>query len=410
MKKVKNKKSSEVKIFMIAGEQSGDILGGKLISSIKKQIGKNVKINLSGIGGEKMAAEGLKSIFPMSDLSLFGLAEILPHIPKILKRINQTVEEIRQFQPDILITIDAPDFCFRVMKKVNKLKTGKEIKKVHMIAPSVWAHREGRAKTIAKLYDLLLTILPFEPPYFEKYGLESKFIGHPIVENEVDESKLLSKSEFYKKYKIPVKNDLICLTPGSRIGEINRLLPIFLDSVDILRKKNKNLSAAVATTERMKVFVERKIEEYKSAGCCNENVRNLNISVVNNYDDKNSLYRISKVAIAKSGTNTFELMMAKLPMVVCYKFNWLTGKIGRTIIKVKYCNLINIILNKCLIPELVQEYCTPELIAWEVENLLSDKEFAKQQITETQKVLKILGRGNKEKSSDLGAKFILKLI
>ncbi|MFC1659125.1 lipid-A-disaccharide synthase [Pseudomonadota bacterium] len=419
-----------LKIFLIAGEISGDVLGGKLISSIKKQSSRNSRIRLLGIGGSNMKVEGLKSIFPMNDLSLFGLAEVIPHIPKILKRINQTVTEIQKFQPDILITIDAPDFCFRVAKKLNKLDKQNKIKKVHMIAPSVWAYREGRAKKIAQLYNLLLTILPFEPPYFEKYGLKSKFIGHPIVENKIDKSKLLQKRDFYNKYNLPNKNDIICLTPGSRIGEVNRLLPIFLDAVRIIQQKHKNLSIGIATTDKIEGVVRTEVNKFKDKTDNvtphllrsdkkknipqqvrgNISATNLSVAIVKDIDDKNSLYRLSRVAIAKSGTNTFELMMAKLPMVVCYKFNWLTGKIGRRIIKVKYCNLANIILNKEIIPELVQESCSPELIAKKVKKLMFNKSLIQKQISGTQKVLKILGVKNKEKSSDLGAKYILELI
>jgi lipid-A-disaccharide synthase len=391
-------KMKSLKIFVIAGEASGDILGGKLISSIKR-LAKDTKIEFIGVGGEKMEAEGVDSIFPMEELSVMGVAEVLPHIPKLLNRIKQTATEIYKAKPDVVITIDSPDFNFRVMKKLHALDKKGEIKKVHMIAPSVWAYRAGRAKKIAGLYDLLLSILPFENQYFEEHGLKTKFIGHPIVENAIDEKKLMSRSEFCKRYHLPEKNDIICLTPGSRMGEVRKLLPIFVDAVRILNKKYKNLSIAIPTTYKVEDLVRRR-------------VKNLDIStaVVKYAGDKQSLYALSRAGIAKSGTNTFELMMSKMPIVVAYKFNWLTGLVAKILIKVKYCNLVNIILGRELIPEFVQRNCRAELIANGLGKLISDKKLAEKQVDEVQKVLKQLGMGNKEKSSDKGAKAVLGLL
>jgi lipid-A-disaccharide synthase len=391
-------KTKSLKIFVIAGEVSGDILGGKLISSIKR-LAKGTKIEFIGIGGEKMEAEGLDSIFPMDELSVMGIMEVLPHISKLLKRINQTARVIYKAKPDVVITIDSPDFNFRVIKKLHQLDKKDEIKKVHMIAPSVWAYRAGRAKKIARLYHLLLSILPFENQYFEKHGLPTKFIGHPIVEDEINKKKLMSRSEFCKRYHLPEKNDIICLTPGRRMGEVRRLLPIFVDAVRILNKKYKNLSIAIPTTYKVEDLVRRR-------------VKNLDIStaVVKYADDKQSLYALSRAGIAKSGTNTFELMMTKMPIVVAYKFNWLTGIIGKIIIKVKYCNLVNIILGRELIPEFVQNNCKAELIANGLGKLISDKKLAEKQISEVRTVLKGLGMGNKEKSSDIAAKAVLGLL
>ena len=204
-----------IKFFIIAGESSGDMIGAKLIKEIKTFFNKEDKLHFIGIGGENMKDQGLNSIFNMNDINLMGFFEIIPHIPKLLIRINQTVKQIIQEKPDYLITIDSPDFCFRVMKllqkKVNKNPNLKEkftnLKKSHIIAPSVWAYREKRAQKISKFYNLLLAILPFEPPYFEKYGLKTVFIGNPAVEKIPNYSK---KSElrlkFRSKYQLK-KND-----------------------------------------------------------------------------------------------------------------------------------------------------------------------------------------------------------
>ena len=171
------------KIFIVTGEASGDLLGSRLIKEFENS---NQAIKFCGVGGQQMKDRGFESIFPLEDLAVMGFLEVVPHIPKLLNRINQVITRIQEFQPDILITIDAPDFCFRVLKKLKKTPQFLKIKKIHLIAPSVWAYRQGRAQKIAQLYDLLLAILPFEPPYFEKYGLKTVFIGHPLIDDAPD--------------------------------------------------------------------------------------------------------------------------------------------------------------------------------------------------------------------------------
>ncbi len=207
------------KYFIIAGEASGDLLGSKLISEIKALENDGIFV---GVGGSLMQRAGLKTIFAMNDLAVMGFFEILPHLFKLIGRINQTARAILEEMPDYIITIDSPDFCFRVIKKLPRNFS----KKVHLIAPSVWAYRPGRAVKVARIYDLLLCILPFEPPYFEKYGLKSVFVGHPIIENAPDLSLKIEKNfEFRQKYKIAQNDILLCLTPGSRISEVKKIFP-----------------------------------------------------------------------------------------------------------------------------------------------------------------------------------------
>lgn len=381
----------KIKIFIIAGEPSGDVLGGKLMVALKKQ---NPSIEFVGIGGSKMAEQGLQSIFAIDELSLMGFAEVVPHIPRLLKRIKQTAQNIIDCNSDLVITVDAPDFCFRVIKRLLAHPLAKNIKKVHLIAPSVWAYRAGRAQKIAKIYDLLLAILPFEPPYFEKYGLKTVFIGHPIVEN----SPISADNNFRQKHQISQNELLICVTPGSRIGEVKRILPEIAAAVNILVKKYPNLVVAIPTITKTNDLVKVSASLFVSK------------VIVVGEEEKYQLFHSANIAIAKSGTNTLEIALAKLPMVVVYKVNFLTHFFAKMLIKIKFANLINLILNEPLIPELLQNDCRGDKIAAAVDNLISNPDLSSKQVAESHNVLKILGLNSSVTSSDKAASEIISLL
>ena len=384
---------NKMKIFLIAGEPSGDVLGGKLISSLKKQIGNTKEIELIGIGGPKMEEQGLKSIFSINQLSLMGFAEIVPHIPKLLGLIKYTADLIIKEQPDLIITIDAPDFCFRVIKKIKENPAADKIKKIHFIAPTVWAYRPGRAQKIAKLFDLLLTILPFEPPYFERHGLKTIFIGHPIVEDIVKSD----GADFRIRHQIKPDDILICLTPGSRSGEVKRILPEMIGAINILAKKYHNLKVAIPAIDKTYEMIKERLSAFKVE------------VILTTQDEKNEIFYASNFAIAKSGTNTIELAIAKLPMIVVYKANYLTYRIIKSLAKVKFANLINLILNKEVIPEMIQPNCKAEKLARRLDMLISNPNLGKEQIVESEIALKLLGFGSEQKSSDKAARAILEL-
>ena len=385
---------NKIKIFLIAGEPSGDVLGGKLIAAIKKQLGNTKEIELLGVGGPKMEEQGLKSIFSINQLSLMGFAEILPHIPKLLNLIKNTANLIIQEQPDLVITIDAPDFCFRVIKKIKKNPAADKIKKIHFIAPTVWAYRPGRAKKIANLFDLLLVILPFEPPYFERHGLKTIFIGHPIVEDVIKSD----GTDFRIRHKIKTDDILVCLTPGSRSGEVKRILPEMIGAINILTKKYHNLKVAIPALDKTYEIIKEHLTEFKVE------------AILTNQSEKNEIFYASNFAIAKSGTNTIELAIAQLPMIVVYKANYLTYSIIKLLSKVKFANLINLILNKEVIPEMIQPNCKAEKLAKKLDILISNPNAGEKQITESKPALKLLGLGLEQKSSDKAAKAILELI
>ena len=384
------------KIFIVTGESSGDLLGSKLICELKNS---NLPIEFCGVGGQQMKDRGFESIFPIEDLSVMGFLEVVPHIPKLLKRINQVVEKIQEFQPDILITIDAPDFCFRVFNKLKKTSQFNKIKKVHLIAPSVWAYREGRAQKIAKLYDLLLTILPFEPPYFEKYGLKSVFIGHPLIDDAPDFSKKNEINfEFRKFYKIAPDDKLILLTPGSRISEVKRIFPEFIDAINLLKNKIPNIKIVIPIVKKTKNIAEELSKKIAVEYFLIEQ---------QNYK-KMALYSCD-FALAKSGTNAIEISLHKIPLIIAYKINFLTHFIVKRMIKIKYANLLNLIANREIIPELLQEKCNANLIFEKILGLIENKDCAQKQIDEANNSLEILGLNNIKNPMNLAVNEILKL-
>lgn len=391
-----------MKIFLIAGEESGDLLGSKIMKELKtRKIGVDENLEFFGIGGEKMQKEGLESIFPMHELSIMGIVEVIPHIPNILKRIKQTVQSIVDIKPDLILTIDAPDFCFRVIKKLKKKH--KDIfdntKKMHLIAPSVWVYRESRAEKISKLYDHLLAILPFEPPYFEKYGLRTTFIGHPVVETLKKEEISFNDEEIFElrqKLNLPQDKKVVCVTPGSRRGEISKLLPIFIEALNLLKEQEIDIAPVILSTKKMEGFIKDQ--------CKNQNFI---APVVSDRNEKNKLVSICDIALTKSGTNTFEFMLMEKPMVVCYKANFITTLIANMIVKVKLFNLANIILGKENIPEMMKEKCKPNLIARQMIKLLGSRELSTDQVIENNKVLDILGRNEKHSPTQRAVDCIL---
>jgi len=378
------------KFFIIAGEASGDLLGSKIINEIKLQLPQS---DFIGVGGKLMKESGLKSIFPMEDLSVMGFLEVLPHIPKLIKRINFTAQEIIDQKPDYIITIDSPDFCFRVIKKINNLT---KAKKIHLIAPSVWAYREGRAKKIAKLYDLLLAILPFEPPYFEKYGLKTIFVGHPIVEDAPDFSqKKIINSNFRLSKKISESDLIIYLTPGSRISEVKKIFPQFIGAVNLLSKEFSNLKIIIPTVEKTKSIIE-------------ELSKNLQMEyfVIDNTQKKDALFS-ANYALAKSGTNTIEISLYNVPMIIAYKVNFITYMILKILVKIKYANLINLIMNKEIITEMLQMDCESKKLFLKLRELISNNNIAELQIKNSQEALKIMGLGSKDNAIKKSVQAIL---
>jgi len=384
------------KFFIIAGEASGDLLGGKLIEEIKSQFAsKNEAVEFVGVGGKLMQQQGLKSIFPLEELSVMGFVEVLPHLAKLLKRIKQTADEIRAQKPDFVITIDSPDFNFRVMQKIRDFKS---CKKIHLIAPSVWAYRKKRAQKIAQLYDLLLAILPFEPPYFLKYNLKTVFVGHPIVENAPNMAlKKEAATHFRQKYGFYATDTVVLITPGSRIGEVKKIFPHFIAAINLLKEKIPNLSVVLTSLDKTAPVVERMSKNF-----------DVKYVIVPQEEKQNALFA-ADFALAKSGTNTLEASLYGLPMLVCYKVNAMTYAAAKMLLKIKFANLINLIMQREIIPELIQQNCTAEKIASRLEQLVANKNEAYLQIEDSVAALRILGLDADEKPTKKAVREILAL-
>lgn len=337
-----------MRIYIIAGETSGDFLGSQLM----EELSKSNTISFFGIGGPCMEAQGLTSLFPMRDLSLMGLVEIIKHLPRLYRRIRQTIADIEAVQPDILLTIDAPDFCHRISKKTKKKHP--HIKIVHYVAPSVWAWRPGRAKVVARFLDHLFCLLPFEPAYFTKHGLPATFVGHSICSKQMREESII-----HKKGTIP-----ILVLPGSRVSEITRLWPIFYQTCQSLYVRDKNHRFFVPIFEEFKHLYT--------------NPDQLPITFVDQKDKDVLFTPLMRGALAASGTVSLELAHAGIPMVVAYKMSKLTGILGRFLVHTPWVCLVNILLNKSVVPELLQEKCTAHNLTQAMTHILQEDENQKQ--------------------------------
>lgn len=379
-----------LKVYVIAGEPSGDLLGSHLMRALKS---KSDNIKFYGIGGDRMAGEGLTSLFPYQELAMMGFIEILPYLFNLTARINYTVEDIIAKAPDIVVTIDSPGFCFRVVERLRA--HGLKAKFVHYVAPTVWAYKPERAERCAKLFDHMLLLLPFEPPYFEKVGLPCTFIGHPVV-NETSSG---DGAAFREKYQIAPDTKLFCLLPGSRRGEIMRHMPVFGRTMTLLNAFYRDLAMVVAVPRHVMAFVSPFFEQ-----CPFRTV------ITANDEDKKNAIAASNLAIAKSGTVALEVGMAHTPMLVSYRVNPVSAHMLRKQCLTKYVNLINIIEQKEIIPEFLQELCNPPLLANAAFQLLESPDRQAQQIQHTKAALDKLRIPGKPLPSEQAAETILRLI
>ncbi len=346
-------------IYMIAGEASGDILGARLMKKLRDKTGGAVRF--SGIGGAEMAEEGLRSLFPMETLSVMGVAEVLPRIPDLLSRMRKTVRDIEEKQPDVVITIDSPDFCFRVLKSVKRRGRIKA-PLIHYVAPSVWAWRPERAKKVARFLNHLLALLPFEPPYFEKEGLACTFVGHPVMENRG--LKAADGAAFRARHGIAPEKNLVCVLPGSRMSELKRMLPAFRESLVKIRAAVPEIAFTAATLPHLRETVE-------------SGFQGLNVTVT--AEEKYDAFAAADAALATSGTVALELAAVGTPCVIGYRMNALNAFLAKKMIKTPYVSLPNIILGRSAVPELLLENCTAEKLAVEMLKILTDPAAAKAQ-------------------------------
>lgn len=378
------------KVFLSAGEPSGDFLGSHLMNSLKCRFNNNIEF--AGLGGSLMEGEGMSSLFPIEELSIMGLAEIIPHIWRIRKRISETVDTIEKINPDIVVTIDSPGFNFRVGKMLKK--RGKIIPLVHYVAPSVWAWRPGRAKSIAQFLNHLLVLFPFEPRYFLKEGLPTQFVGHPVVELGLENTTDFS---FRQRHNIPLTATILTVLPGSRRGEISRLLPVFQKTILKLQQNDPNLHVVIPTLPHLVNQIHQRLT--------------VPATIVTTQLEKIAALQESRAALAASGTVSLELGAARLPSVIAYKMNPITHFVINFMVKVKYACLLNILMNKEIVPERLQQKCTPENLALALGEVLYNDKMRESMKTEMKRALSMLNAPSKDLSpSQCAAQYISQVL
>jgi lipid-A-disaccharide synthase len=339
-------------IFLVAGEPSGDNLGARLMAALKRATGGQVRF--AGVGGERMAGEGLQSLFPLSDLSVMGLAEVLPRLPTIFARLRVTADAIRRTKPDIVVLIDAPSFGLRVADRVR----GSGVPVVQYVAPQLWAWRPGRAKKLAGRIDAMLALLPFEPEFFAKLGLPCTHVGHPVLEEALAPADVAG---FRARHDVPASAKLVAVLPGSRVGLFKRMAPVFAQTARLLAAGRSDIAFLVpyvANTDAMS-------KEF-AATLPGRVVR------VGDPAEKRAAFRAADAALSVSGTSTLELAVAGLPVVVGHKVNALSGYLARKMIQVPFVAMPNVVAGRMVVPELLQQDCTPEALARELQKLLDD--------------------------------------
>jgi len=361
-----------MKVYIIAGEPSGDLLASGMMRSIRVQC---PGVEFRGIGGESMCDEGLQSRFDIAEISVMGVVEVLRHLPLITRRIRQTVDDIVDWQPDVLVTVDSWGFVSSVVGKLRKRKT--HIPVVHYVAPQVWAWKKGRAKSVARLVDRLMMLLPYEGRYFEKFGLKCDFVGHPVMErmSGID----FDPDGFRRRHGIPEDATVVSLLPGSRHSEVVRLVPILKRAVGIIRQKQDNLFVIIPTVAGVEAEVRKCFADF-----------DIPVRVVVGTSERYNAFKISRVALAASGTVSLELTAVGVPHLIAYTFNPLTNWLVKRVIKIKHANLINILDSREIIPELLLDNCRPEPIADTALKLLESSSLGEEQVAEARHVLEQL--------------------
>ena len=353
------------KIFILTGESSGDKLASKAIIDLKIM---NPDIEYLSVGGENLKKIGINSIYNLKEITYLGFTSVFLNIFKIKKKINETIKAIEDFNPDILFTVDSPDFTLRVAEKVKK--NNPKVKTVHYVAPQVWVWREGRVKKIKKFVDHILLLFNFEKPYFDKEDISNEFVGHPLLDNNfesaIDINQILGKN-----------NALISIFPGSRKSELKVLTPIILDFIKLMNKKYNDFTFVFHSTKEYSELIQTYIKKYDFNNC----------EVVSDDKIKSHILRKSVFAVTKSGTVSLEICNAKIPSIILYKMGLINFLLIKMLVKIKYANIINIAAKKEIIPELLQSKCNPKKIFEYVSDFLDNPKKIKTQVKQTELII-----------------------
>ena len=380
-----------LKIFISAGEHSGDLLGARLIRALKDELDSQNHIDFQGVGGPLMEREGFKSLFDFSRLSIMGIKDIFINFFPIFKILVQARNYNLAWKPDLVITIDSPEFNLRLATMIKK--QWKNVKIVHYVLPSVWAWRQGRIKILKKNFDHILSILPFEKDFLKKFDIKCDFVGHPIATDVLPKTR--DVIAFKRNLNIRESTKIVTLLPGSRIGELQRMLPIFLETAKLLANKFPNITFICPTPK----VVSKQFEEL----VLKQDIEIKHISAESSSSEefeksKRSLYACSDLALATSGTVVLELAKANVPMVVGYRTGFLTQIIYRLFITVSSANLINLITKKNDIPEFLFYKCNYKNLYREAEKILVKKKHTEPQLVSSKQAIRELGYGSKDPS------------
>ncbi len=374
------------KIFILTGEPSGDKLASKVIKDLKQ---KNPSVDFLSVGGENLKSLGIKSIYDIKEITYLGFTNVILNLFKIRKKINETVKAIVDYNPDILFTVDSPDFTLRVAEKVKKINN--KIKTIHYVAPQVWVWREGRVKKIKKFIDHVLLLFDFEKKYFEKEQVSFEFVGHPLLEKKehgkIDISELIEKNRA-----------IISIFAGSRESEINILMPILLDFIKLMNEKYNDITYIFHSTKEYSESMRSIIENSKLNNC----------EVISDDKIKSYILKKSIFAVSKSGTVSLEICNANIPSIILYKMGFINFFIVKNLVKTKYANIVNFAANEEIIPELLQSKCNAKNIFKHVNIFLDNPGKIKKQIEKIQTILNRL-KTNKP-SSEQASLFINKFL
>lgn len=364
-------RSKDLLVYVVAGEPSGDNLAARMMSALSART--DGRVRFAGVGGPAMARYGLKSLFPIGDLSLMGIAEILPHLPKLVRRLRETTADISRLRPDLVVTVDSPGFTLRLARRIR----GLGIPVVHYVAPQLWAWRPGRGRKLSSLIDHVMALLPFEPEFFAKYQVPCTYVGHPILESGADQG---DAEAFRRAHGIDPGATLISVLPGSRRTEVQRLLPVFGEVLERIKADDPTTTAVVSTVDTVRDSVIAAVKDWSCPTI-------LVTDPIAKYD----AFAASRLALTKSGTVTLEIAMAGLPMVVCYRVSALTAFLARRLIRIESVALVNLLAGRKVVPELLQEGCTPDRIVEEVLRLMRDDGSRAEQLRGIQFALDRLG-------------------
>ena len=379
-------------IMLVAGEPSGDALGGELMQAMKDMTGGDIRF--SGVGGARMEEQGLSSIFPMTDISVMGPREVVPRLPLILRRIRQTANYAISHKPDVMVIIDSPDFTHLVARRVAK--KAPEVPIVNYVSPSVWAWRRGRARAMARYLRRVLALLPFEPAFFKaQAGLDCVYVGHPAI-NRLPEPG--AGKRFREAYDIPAEAPLLLLLPGSRVNEVKRLMNVFGETAARLSRDLPGLHIVLPTVPHVGDYVRAEAAKWK-----------LPVTVIQDEAEKRAAFDAATAALAASGTVSLELGLARVPMVIGYRIDRMAGSLVSRMLKVPSVVLVNLILDRPSVKELLQSRCTPENLSAALRPLLEDTAERRRALADLDELKDRMGAGG-EHPSVRAARAVLELL